>query len=144
MAILLKNVKTRVIRHQAEITIDGKKTIVDLDKLHISPSDMSYGIGFGGTRFEVINNQLISCIDANMSISTHIGAIVITYEFKDNMYQAKKSNLKPQQPSLNEGYLSRREVSNSLIILYFTPLLVSTKNKDGCRNTPTLLTITVS
>ncbi len=64
IVIAMKNVKTKLTSSEAEITIGKKRTLVNIEKYGIEPGGGSAGI------------------------------IVITYKFKDNLYQAKKIDFK--------------------------------------------------
>lgn len=90
-AILLKNVKTKLTPHEAEVTIGNKKTIINIEKMEIKPENLFTDIYFGNIiSFDVVNNELKAAMEGQISPAGFIGAIEITYEFKDKMYQAKK------------------------------------------------------
>ncbi|MDQ0878866.1 hypothetical protein QFZ77_007525 [Paenibacillus sp. V4I3] len=91
ISILLKNVKTRLTAREAEIIIGDKKTLEHIEKFKISPENLFLDVAFGNiVKFSVIDNQLMVSIPGQISPGSFIGAIVITYEYKDKMYQAKK------------------------------------------------------
>lgn len=93
MAIVYKNVKTKLTPHQVEITIDDKKTIVDISNI---PHQYLYNnVAFGSIiEFDVVDNRLVAIVNAVASDNSSIGEIYITYEFKDNIYQAQKIEFK--------------------------------------------------
>jgi len=91
ISIILKNVKTRLTAHVAEIIIGDKKTTENIDRFQINPKKLFPDIAFGNiVKFSVIDNQLMASIPGQISPGTFIGSIVIIYEYKDKMYQAKE------------------------------------------------------
>jgi hypothetical protein len=91
ISILLKNVKSRLTANEAEIIIGDKKTIEHINKFQINPENLFPDVAFGSiVKFSVIENQLVVSIPGQISPGSFIGGIVITYEYKDKMYQAKK------------------------------------------------------
>ena len=82
-AIINKNVKTKKLSNdQMEIIIGKRKTI-----------DKIYNYLEGGTvDFSVYKNQLVVYVRGHLSPLPE-GGILITYQFKDNMYQSKKLNI---------------------------------------------------
>lgn len=96
MAIVLKNVRTKLSPAQAEITIGGRRTIVDLEALEIEPGNLFQDVGFGNTiRYEVADQELIVTVWAQVSPAGYIGEINIAYEYRDKMYQAKRIEFVP-------------------------------------------------
>jgi hypothetical protein len=80
LAILHKQVRTRLMpKGKVEIMIGNKKTI-DSKQEHLGP----YSI-----EFSVYNGELVAYMKGQLSPQP-AGAILITYGFKDGMYQAKK------------------------------------------------------
>ncbi|SDO32250.1 hypothetical protein SAMN04487897_1122 [Paenibacillus sp. yr247] len=91
IAIILKNVKTRLTANVAEIIIGDTKTIEQIEKYHIKQENLFSDVFFGNiVKFGVIDDQLLVSIPGQISPGVFIGAIVIAYEYKDKMYQAKK------------------------------------------------------
>ena len=99
IAIVLKNVKTKLLPHKAIITIGKKKYAIDTQSLKIDPEHLFPDIYFGNIiNFEINNHQLIAKIGAQIShVGGSIGDIQITYMFKDKMYQAKSIEFKPNE-----------------------------------------------
>jgi hypothetical protein len=88
LAIIYKNVKTKLTTEKAEITVGDKVSIVDTKS--IDPSHLFEDIGFGSLiDYEVINNNLMVRVSGQISPASFIGDIIITYEYRDKMYQAK-------------------------------------------------------
>jgi hypothetical protein len=80
LAIINKNVKMKKLSEdKVEITIGKSKTIDNIYKY----------LGGEHIEFSVYKNELVAFISGHLSPPPE-GAILITYEFKDNMYQAKK------------------------------------------------------
>ncbi len=92
MAILLKNVKTELTKSHALITIGHHKTEIEIDKLGIEPRKFFSDITTANLlRFEVIENKLMAIIGAQVSpVGGYIGSFHITYEYKNDLYEAKK------------------------------------------------------
>ncbi|MEG6616574.1 hypothetical protein V6C27_09125 [Peptococcaceae bacterium 1198_IL3148] len=87
MAIVLKNVKSTLLPNEAKINIADKQVAVGLEA---EPEYLNNEVGFGSIiRYHVKDNQLIANIGAQVSPASFIGDVVIKYEYKDEMYQAK-------------------------------------------------------
>lgn len=87
--VVLKNVKTNITENEIEISTGDKKTVINKDKLNVEPGYKISAIGFGGIcSFDVVENKLIVTMHGQISPACFIGTLTITYEFKDNMYQA--------------------------------------------------------
>ncbi|MGE6721446.1 hypothetical protein ACQKGD_29650 [Peribacillus frigoritolerans] len=96
IAIVLKNVKTKLSTKKAEVSIGGKKTIVDITSLEIKPTNIYEDIAFGGIiDYEVKDNQLIVRVGGQISPASFVGEIFIVYEYRDKMYQAKSIEFQP-------------------------------------------------
>lgn len=88
LAIIYKNVKTKLTTKKAEITLGDKVSIVDTTS--IEPSHLFEDIGIGSIiDYEVINNNLMVRVSAQITPAKFVGDIIITYEYRDKMYQAK-------------------------------------------------------
>ena len=88
LAIIYKNVKTKLTTEKAEITLGDKVSIVDTKT--IEPSHLFEDIGFGSIiDYEVINNNLMVRVSGQITPAMFVGDIIITYEYRDKMYQAK-------------------------------------------------------
>jgi hypothetical protein len=91
LAIIYKNVETNLTTKKAEITVGDKISIVDTES--IEPSHLFEDISFGSIiDFEVINNNLMVRVSAQITPGMFIGDIVIVYEYRNRMYQAKTIN----------------------------------------------------
>lgn len=91
LAIIYKNVKTNLTTEKAEITVGDKISIVDTKS--IEPSHLFEDIGFGSIiDYEVIYNNLMVRISAQITPGMFIGDVVIVYENRNRMYQAKTIN----------------------------------------------------
>ncbi|WP_196426676.1 hypothetical protein [Lysinibacillus cavernae] len=99
IAIVLKNVKTELLSNKAIISIGEKKDVIDTKHLKIEPNHLFPDIYFGNLiSFEINDKQLIAKIGGQISqASGSIGDIQITYIFKDEMYQAKSIEFKPNE-----------------------------------------------
>ncbi len=90
MAILNKNVKTKLSDERAEVIIDGKECSVDITPLEIKPENLFDDIGFGSIiNYNVKDNHLVVSVSGQISPASFVGRIFIVYEFRDKMYQAK-------------------------------------------------------
>ncbi|WP_430509347.1 hypothetical protein [Gottfriedia solisilvae] len=88
IAIIYKNVKTKLTTQKAEVKIGDKVTTVDTKS--IEPSHLFEDIGFGGIiDYEVINKRLMVRVGGQITPAMFIGDIIIAYEHRDKMYQAK-------------------------------------------------------
>ena len=99
LAIINKNVKTKLTKSQATISIGNRVTKINIEKLGIVPSHMFPNVAFGSIlKFEVINNTLTAKVAATISPSGgYLGDIVITYILKDNMFQAENISFAPNK-----------------------------------------------
>lgn len=98
LAIIYKNVKTKLSTKKAEVSIGNKKSTVDLSPLKIDPTNIFEDIAFGGSVFyEVKDNQLIVTVSGQITPGRFVGEIVIVYEYRDKMYQAKSIEFHPKE-----------------------------------------------
>jgi len=97
LAVILKNVKTKLTQHEVKVTIVDKTTVINIDKFQIPPEHLFDHIGFGSIiKYDVVDHQLVASIPAQITPAMFLGTIEITYEFKDQMYQAKKIEYKTE------------------------------------------------
>jgi hypothetical protein len=90
LAIINKNVKTNLSDEKAEILIGEKEYSVDITPFDIKPENLFGDVGFGGIiDYEVLNNNLMARVSGQISPALSVGDIIITYEYRDEMYQAK-------------------------------------------------------
>ncbi|MFF2448266.1 hypothetical protein ACFVSW_14295 [Neobacillus sp. NPDC058068] len=88
VAIINKNVKTKKVSNdQVEITI-GKKKTNDTTHDYLKHEQID---------FSVYKNELVVFISGHISPPTE-GGILITYQFKDNMYQTKNIEYLKKRP----------------------------------------------
>ncbi|MGG1677925.1 hypothetical protein ACIFOT_19495 [Neobacillus sp. NRS-1170] len=88
LAIIYKNVKTKLTTEKAEIIVSDKVSIVDTKS--IEPSHLFEDIGFGSIiDYEVINKNLMVRVSGQITPAMFVGDIIIAYEYRDKMYQAK-------------------------------------------------------
>ncbi|MGE6517638.1 hypothetical protein [Lysinibacillus sphaericus] len=96
LAVVLKNAKTSLTPTEVKLSIGDKHYIVDLRTLGIKPENVFKDIFFGGIiEYEVENNNLIARLAAQVSPSYSIGKVIIIYEYRDRMYQAKFVDFHP-------------------------------------------------
>lgn len=101
LAIIHKNVKTKLTAKKAEVIVGDKECIVDITPLEIKPENIFDDIGFGSLiDYEVRNNRLIVSVGGQISPASFVENIVIVYEYRDKMYQAKSIEFKPCKISL--------------------------------------------
>ncbi|MEH7451208.1 hypothetical protein [Gottfriedia acidiceleris] len=94
IAIIYKNVKTKLTLEKAEVIIGDKISIVDTKS--IEPSHLFEDIAFGSiTDYEVMKNQLMVRISGQITPAMFAGDIIIVFEYRDKMYQAKTIELIP-------------------------------------------------
>ena len=91
MAIVYKQVDTKLTAQQAEVVIGNKKTVVNIESWNISPGNLFSDVGFGSiVKFDVENDELTATVAAQISPAGFIGNVKITYElYKNRIYQAK-------------------------------------------------------
>ncbi|WP_432362633.1 hypothetical protein [Sporosarcina sp. UB5] len=90
LAIIKKNVKTKLTRDNVQISIGDQHYTMDLKPLGINPKNLFDDVSFGNIiTFDVIDNQFIAKIGGQISpVGGYIGEVVIVYEYRDEMYQA--------------------------------------------------------
>ncbi len=94
LAIVYKNVKTKLTTEKAEVIVGDKISVVKIKA--IEPSHLNEDIGFGSIiDYEVINKQLMASVGAQITPAGFIGDIIIGYEFRNKMYQAKTIEFLP-------------------------------------------------
>jgi hypothetical protein len=91
MAIVNKNIKASLTPSKAEITIGQKHTyLINVKELKLLPETLLDEINFGSIiKYEVKNKKLTATLYPQFSPGAFVGSILITYEYRDNMYQAK-------------------------------------------------------
>ncbi|MBT2656710.1 hypothetical protein J7E81_15935 [Bacillus sp. ISL-18] len=98
LAIINKKVKTKLTTEKAEIRVGNKVHKVDITPLEIQPSNLFDDIAFVGIiKYEVKENQLIVRVSGQISPAGFIGDIVIVYEYRDKMFQAKSIEFQPAE-----------------------------------------------
>lgn len=98
LAIIHKNVKTKLTAENAEVIVGDNKCTVDITPLEIKPENLFDDIGFGSIiDYEVSDNQLIVSVAGQISPASFVGSIVIVYEYRDKMYQAKSIEFQPYE-----------------------------------------------
>jgi len=96
IAIIYKSVKTSLTTNSAEIRLTDKVYKIDISPLEIQPENLFNNIAFGGSiHYEVQDNQLIVRVSGQISPASFVGEIVIVYEYRDKMYQAKSIEFQP-------------------------------------------------
>ncbi|GKU82934.1 hypothetical protein [Niallia sp. NCCP-28] len=97
LAIVMKHVKTQLTPDKAKISIGGKHFTVAIKTLGIKPEHLFSNISFSNIiKFEISDNQFIAKIGGRISpIGGFIGEVVIVYEYRDNIYQAKSIEFQP-------------------------------------------------
>nr|WP_145160590.1 stalk domain-containing protein [Paenibacillus terrae] len=89
--VAMKNVKTKLTAKKAEIIIGKKRTVVNIEKLGIDPSHLFKDIAYGSIiEYEIQNGELTAILPTLITPGGEsVGRIIINYEYKDKMYQAK-------------------------------------------------------
>jgi len=96
LAIIHKNVKTKLTSKKAKVIVGDKECSVDITPLEIKPENLFDDIGFGSIiDYEVKDNQLIVSVAGQISPASFVGNIVIIYKYRDKMYQAKSIEFQP-------------------------------------------------
>ena len=97
MAIINKNVKTKLSKSEAIVRIGNEITKINVEELGIVPSHIFENVALGSTfKFKVINNKLVAIVGAAIApTGGGLGEIHITYTFNDNMYQAEQIKFIP-------------------------------------------------
>lgn len=95
--VAMKNVKTKLTAKKAEVTIGKKRTVVNIEKLGIDPSHLFKDIAYGSIiEYEIQNGELTAILPTLITPGGEsVGSIIITYEYKDKMYQAKNIMFAP-------------------------------------------------
>lgn len=90
MAIVNKNIRSSLSQSKAEITIGKKHYVINVKELELIPETIFDEINFGSIiKYEVKNNKLIATLHPQFSPGAFVGSVIITYEYRDKMYQAK-------------------------------------------------------
>ncbi|MEK3992716.1 MULTISPECIES: hypothetical protein [Robertmurraya] len=80
----------------SKISIGDKQYVVDLSPVGIKLENVFKDIYFGGIiKYEVENKHLIARLTAQVSPAYSIGEVIITFEYRDKMYQAKSVDFHP-------------------------------------------------
>lgn len=99
MAIINKNVKSKMTNSEAIINISGGKTTeINIKELGIDPTHLFPSLNFGSKlKYKVVNNKLMAMVGVSIAPSPlgYLGEIHISYTFKNNMYQAEQINFVP-------------------------------------------------
>ncbi|KAB2334509.1 hypothetical protein F7731_14975 [Cytobacillus depressus] len=94
LAIIYKNVKTKLTSEKAEIIVGDKVSIVDTKS--IEPSHLFEDISFGSIiDYEVINKNLMVRVSGQITPAMFVGDFIIVYEYCNKMYQAKTIDFIP-------------------------------------------------
>ncbi|MGM0843999.1 MAG: hypothetical protein ACQEUT_03400 [Bacillota bacterium] len=95
LAIVNKNIRTSLTPAKAEISIGNKHYSFNVKELKLLPETLFEEMNLGSIiNYEVKNNKLIATLHPQFSPGAFVGNIIITYEFRDNMYQAEKIEFK--------------------------------------------------
>lgn len=90
LAIVNKKVKTSLTPDIAEIIIGNIYNVINVKELKPLPETLFQDINFGSiTKYEVKNKKLIATLHPQFSPGAFFGSLIITYEYRDKMYQAK-------------------------------------------------------
>ncbi|MBS4199162.1 hypothetical protein KHA93_05775 [Bacillus sp. FJAT-49732] len=96
LAVVLKNTKTRLTLTAAKLSIGDKQYVVNISPVGIKPENIFKDIYFGSIiKYELENNHLIARLAAQVSLAHSIGEVIITYEYRDKMYQARSVDFRP-------------------------------------------------
>lgn len=105
LAIINKNVKTKLTPTKAKVSIGNKNYALDISPVGIKPEDIFNDIHFGSIiKYEVENHQLLARIEGQVSSAHFIGEVIITYEYRDKMYQVKSIDFHPFKQQLVRYY----------------------------------------
>jgi hypothetical protein len=90
MAIVNKNIQSSLTASKAEIMIGKKHYEIDVKELGLQPETLFSKINFGSIiKYEVRDHKLYAVLHPQLSPGAFTGSIIIEYEFRDQMYQAK-------------------------------------------------------
>lgn len=90
--ILLRNVKTKLTKSEAIISISNKEEKYSIEKIVKGPEGLFSNIVTDNLiSYEIIDNQLFAKMGAQIApAGGFIGSFYITYEYKDRFYQMKE------------------------------------------------------
>lgn len=90
MAIMNKNVKASLTPDKVDIEIGKKHYELNVKALNQPPNTLFNEIYFGNIiQYSVKNNQLLAIAHPQLAPGVFWGNIIITYEYRNHMYQAK-------------------------------------------------------
>lgn len=90
LVIVNKNIRSSLSQSKAEITIGKKHYVINVKKLGLIPETIFNEINFGSIiKYEVKNKELSATLHPQLSPGAFVGSIIIIYEYRDKMYQAK-------------------------------------------------------
>jgi hypothetical protein len=90
IAIVNKNIKASLDPNKAELTIGREHYVINVKELKLPPETLFNEINFGSIiKYQVKNNKLIAILHPQFAPGAFVGSIIITYEYRDKMYQAK-------------------------------------------------------
>ncbi|CAM5223441.1 hypothetical protein UACE39S_00673 [Ureibacillus acetophenoni] len=97
LAIVNKNVKSSLNSEKAEIRIGKNHYEVNVARFSSYPERLFDEIFFGSIiQYEVMDKNLTVTLYPLVAPGVFIGSIIITYQYRDNMYQAKSIEFQPE------------------------------------------------
>lgn len=90
LAVVYKNVRTKLSNVEAEIRTREKNYKVDIAPVESKHGNLFDDVAFGSiVDYEVIHNTLMVRLSGQISDAGFLGDIVMGYAYKNNMYQVK-------------------------------------------------------
>lgn len=87
--ILLKNVKSTISESGVSIKVKGKETTVPSDQIEADKDNWFDSVSFMNSySYDLVNGKLQAQLAAQVSPTDFIGELVVTFVYKDRMFQA--------------------------------------------------------
>ncbi|MEW9668784.1 copper amine oxidase N-terminal domain-containing protein [Ammoniphilus sp. 3BR4] len=104
LAITWKSVKTKIKSGEMDVFVDGKKKYtIPKEKVSSPPENWFSALHFGNQiTFNVTDNRLTAYLSGQLSPTEYVGDVVVSYEFRDMMFQAAEVDYRPLSSATNQ------------------------------------------
>ncbi|RXT02314.1 copper amine oxidase N-terminal domain-containing protein [Ammoniphilus sp. CFH 90114] len=103
LAITWKNVSTKSSPGNMEIRVGKEKHMISKEKVSSPPENWFPHLHFGNQiSYNIVDNKLTAFVSGQISPTEYVGEVVITYEYKDMMFQSTDIDYRPLSSSTND------------------------------------------